>query len=230
MQRGRMLGKGAFGRVYALLDGSDITMVGKFAPRDKYTQLEIDIHKSLQHPNVVSFLKQYHYNATSLMCLEYCPHGTLADVARKNPTNQEIVFYLRQLQSALVYVHGAHIIHRDVKLPNLLLKGAVVKLADFGLSTYGPIGHGCTGTLEYMAPEVVLKKPYTYTADVWSFAVCAYALMHNGNGPFDADPNDSVHNTRDFIIYMQVPADTWPVLQSCFVAADKRPSMDAIEL
>ncbi len=228
MQRGRMLGKGAFGRVYELLNGLDIVMVGKFAARGKYTQQEIDIHKSLQHPNIVTFLKQYHYNETTLMCLEYCPHGTLADVAKKNPTDKEVVFYLRQLKNALVYVHAANIIHRDVKLENLLLKGAVLKLADFGLSAYGPIAHECSGTIEYMAPEVIMKKPYTYTVDVWSFAVCGYALLHRGTSLFEGHSN---HSTRNRIVHIKLPATyIWTALRDCFVLADTRPSMEAVEL
>ena len=89
------------------------------------------------------------------------------------------------------------VVHRDVKLENIMMTSreddAVPKLIDFGLSKIiGPyeIATEPFGTLGYAAPEVLLKKNYTYSCDCWSIGVIAYTLIC-GCLPFD-HPNNKV--------------------------------------
>jgi len=92
---------------------------------------------------------------------------------------------------AIQYQHKFGIVHRDLKLENIMMSdgtdNAMPKIVDFGLAKI--IGPGATatepfGTLGYVAPEVLLKKPYTFSCDVWSFGCCLYALL-SGSLPFD---------------------------------------------
>ena len=93
------------------------------------------------------------------------------------------------------YLHGYGIVHRDLKLENILMSdkspSAIPKLVDFGLSKIiGPFESASEpfGTLGYVAPEVLLKKSYSYSCDLWSLGCIAYALI-SGSLPFDhSDP------------------------------------------
>merc|ERR1712008_538967 len=86
------------------------------------------------------------------------------------------------------YMHDRHIVHRDVKLENLLLDEAgTVQIIDFGFSTIVPPGKKLKifcGTPSYMAPEIVARKEYSgFCADVWAMGVLLYALLC-GSFPF----------------------------------------------
>jgi serine/threonine protein kinase len=98
---------------------------------------------------------------------------------------------MRETVSALSFCHTKGIIHRDIKPENLIMSDhsdrACVKLADFGLSKQlspgAKIVQYC-GTPEYMAPEVLYKRPYDAKVDVWSFGVLLYYIMA-GVHPFE---------------------------------------------
>ena len=96
-----------------------------------------------------------------------------------------------QIGLALKYLHHIGVIHRDLKLENVMMSDtsdeALPKLVDFGLATLiGPSNTASDpfGTLGYVAPEVLKKKQYTYSCDVWSFGCILYALL-SGSLPFD---------------------------------------------
>lgn len=97
--------------------------------------------------------------------------------------------YIRCIADALKYLHSKHVIHRDIKPENLLLglKGEV-KLADFGWSVHAPSLRRQTmcGTLDYLPPEMVERKPHDANVDIWSLGVLAYEFL-TGNAPFVAD-------------------------------------------
>lgn len=96
-----------------------------------------------------------------------------------------------QLINAVRYLHDFGIVHRDLKLENVMMSDtsnlAKPKIVDFGLAKI--IGPNETadepfGTLGYVAPEVLKKKPYTFSCDVWSIGCILYALL-SGSLPFD---------------------------------------------
>ena len=146
-----------------------------------------------------------------------------------------ILQHAKELASALNYLHSevhplAMIIHRDLKPENLgLTADGVLKLFDFGLcrcvqkrqsdeGTYQMTG--CAGSLRYMAPEVVLKKPYTEKVDVYSYGLVIWAIAKNDN-PYKYYDRET-HRSRVVLkgerpeLYSQWPKDFRDLLTMCW--------------
>ena len=103
-----------------------------------------------------------------------------------------------QLSTALYYLHSYGIAHRDLKPENILMtddtEQAQLKIVDFGLSKIiGPseTSNDPFGTLSYVAPEVLLQKPYGKEVDYWSLGVITYLLLC-GTLPFDAENDKEI--------------------------------------
>jgi polo-like kinase 1 len=109
---------------------------------------------------------------------------------RKRLHELEVQCYAMQIISALKYLHGHRIIHRDLKLGNLFLNDKMeIKLGDFGLATKldfdGEKKRTICGTPNYIAPEVLEgKSGHSYEVDVWSLGVIIYTLII-GKPPFE---------------------------------------------
>ena len=155
---------------------------------------EISIHKSLNHPNIVKFLDFFEDAKNVYIILELCEDGNLNDHFKKSKTlkESEVRMYTRQMISALKYCHDRNIIHRDLKLGNLLLKngGKTIKLGDFGLSSRLEYKEQrrrtICGTPNYIAPEIIgAKTTHSFEVDVWSLGVIIYILLV-GNAPFSS--------------------------------------------
>lgn len=187
----KVLGEGSSGRVYLGKKREDGELIAvkrmrkdKTAP--KRLEAEIFIMKTLFHPNVISLYffeetDKYHY-----IGMEYGGERDLFDVLYSSEGNRlceaEAAHYCRQILSALAYIHSKNILHRDVKLENVLVsERKVVKLTDFGLAKLhdGSMSsrHTLCGSLSYLAPEVHNLEVYGPAADVWSFGVVAYCCV-----------------------------------------------------
>ena len=173
---------------------------------------EVAIHKSLHHPNIVEFQGVFQDENYVYLVLELCPNGTVLDMLKAhNPFSEEqtskICF---QLCNALVYLHDHKVIHRDLKLQNLLLDhNNRLKLADFGLSAQlsndDEKKMTICGTPSYLSPEVVGggKKGHTYSVDVWATGVCAF-LMMTGKQPFQSSDKKITYKKISHVNYV------WP--------------------
>ncbi|XP_029817140.1 ribosomal protein S6 kinase-related protein [Manacus vitellinus] len=121
----------------------------------------------------------------------YCSTGDLHALWRAAGCFAEatVRLFAAELVLVLVYLHDLGIMHRDVKMENILLdERGHLKLTDFGLSRYlqwGERAHTICGTLQYMAPEVLSGGPYSHAADWWSLGVLLFALA---SGEFPVAP------------------------------------------
>ncbi|KAJ4775514.1 protein kinase family protein [Rhynchospora pubera] len=119
--------------------------------------------------------------------LELVTQGSLASVYRRyRLEDSQVSAYTQQILNALIYLHDRNIIHRDIKCSNILVdKNGRVKLSDFGLAKQldALVTNSFRGTPYWMAPEVVLVKPYGPPADIWSLG-CTVLEMLTGDLPY----------------------------------------------
>ena len=226
----KFLGKGSYGEVYlSKKEGKSEffatkKMDRKFADSpqvSKYLKNEIAILKELKHKNIVKLedvkITKNHY----YIVMEYCNGGSLSDCLKKyqnifgQPFSQEIVQYImRQIINVMKYIHSKGIIHRDLKLDNILVNfdsdfdknnlnmlKAVIKIIDFGLSTYMGSSNLCYSTVGSpinMDPNILIKMNdnkmgintgkklgYDQKADVWSLGTLCYEMLI-GKSAFDS--------------------------------------------
>jgi polo-like kinase 1 len=145
--KGKLLGTGGFAKCYEAVSGEDGKLyAAKVIPkksinekRQRYKLLiEIKIHKSLKHKYIVEFIDAFEDKENIYILLEYCRNYTLKDLAkrRKRLTEFETRIYISQIVKAMIYIHQQGIIHRDLKLGNILINDQMdAKICDFGLST-----------------------------------------------------------------------------------------------
>ncbi len=133
--------------------------------------------------------------------MEYLSGGDFFSFLQKRDfrINEDIAKRItHQLATALYYLHSFGIVHRDLKPENILMvkrdDTSDVKIVDFGLSkTFGP-GETCKepfGTLCYVAPEILLQRPYDKSVDLWSLGVILH-LMLSSTLPFDSSDDKEI--------------------------------------
>ena len=170
--------------------------------------VEIEALRQLKHPNIIHLNDVYITPHKIYIIMELMEGGELFDyvVERGTLTELEASDLVRQVTSALEYMHSQGIVHRDLKPENLLLKTKssskntiipTVKIIDFGLSKcmHQPgAGSGdmktmtrsFLGTRGYLAPEMLQRRAYNKSVDVWALGVIAFVLLC-GCLPFDDD-------------------------------------------
>ncbi|KAL4063794.1 hypothetical protein V8B97DRAFT_671057 [Scleroderma yunnanense] len=193
---GKVIGEGAYGKVRIGTHRLTSTRVAiKQIPKAMSASLtrEIHHHRQLHHPHVTQMYEVIATESHIWIVTELCCGGELFDyLAEKGRLSEDetrIIF--GQLCLAVAYLHDKGIVHRDLKLENVLLdERCRVKLGDFGFTreyeraVYMETFCGTTG---YAAPEVLQGKRYLGPeVDVWSMGVILYCLL-TGTLPFDDD-------------------------------------------
>ncbi|KAF9449780.1 Pkinase-domain-containing protein [Macrolepiota fuliginosa MF-IS2] len=208
------LGEGGFARVFEVKDSRDTRLACKVITKTSLktkkakTKLwaEIKIHRSLEHPNIVRFHDCFEDGENVYMTLELCPSGSLMDMLRRRRrfTEPEARYFMVQLIGACHYMHTHQVIHRDLKLGNLLLDANMnIKVADFGLAALienpGERKKTICGTPNYIAPEVLFDtvNGHSFEVDTWSIGVILYTLII-GRPPFQTkDVKEIYKRIRD---------------------------------
>ncbi|XP_058417306.1 mitogen-activated protein kinase kinase kinase 3 isoform X4 [Diceros bicornis minor] len=199
-RRGKLLGQGAFGRVYLCYDvdtGRELASKQvQFDPDSPETskevsalECEIQLLKNLQHERIVQYYGCLRDRAekTLTIFMEYMPGGSVKDQLKAYGALTESVTrkYTRQILEGMSYLHSNMIVHRDIKGANILRDSAGnVKLGDFGaskrLQTICMSGTGMrsvTGTPYWMSPEVISGEGYGRKADVWSLGCTVVEML-----------------------------------------------------
>ncbi|XP_023686061.1 calcium/calmodulin-dependent protein kinase type II subunit gamma isoform X9 [Paramormyrops kingsleyae] len=189
------LGKGAFSVVRRCVKKSTgqeyaakIINTKKLSARDhQKLEREARICRLLKHPNIVRLHDSIAEEGFHYLVFDLVTGGELFEdiVAREYYSEADASQCINQILESVSHIHQHDIVHRDLKPENLLLaskmKGAAVKLADFGLAIEvqgdQQAWFGFAGTPGYLSPEVLRKDPYGKPVDIWACGVILYILL-----------------------------------------------------
>ncbi|XP_036430378.1 calcium/calmodulin-dependent protein kinase type II delta chain isoform X6 [Colossoma macropomum] len=189
------LGKGAFSVVRRCVKKSTgqeyaakIINTKKLSARDhQKLEREARICRLLKHPNIVRLHDSISEEGFHYLVFDLVTGGELFEdiVAREYYSEADASHCINQILESISHIHQHDIVHRDLKPENLLLaskmKGAAVKLADFGLAIEvqgdQQAWFGFAGTPGYLSPEVLRKDPYGKPVDIWACGVILYILL-----------------------------------------------------
>ncbi|XP_063396452.1 uncharacterized protein LOC134681014 isoform X2 [Mytilus trossulus] len=213
---GKTLGKGTFGKVELATHGVTgckvaIKIIDTRKIKEEYVQQnlhrEARILGQLRHPNIIRLYETL--KATTLYCLvlECAAGGDLLAYIKTHKENclpeEKVRVYMRQLISAVHYLHERGVAHRDLKMENIMLdeKKRNIKLVDFGLSntfTRDELMKTHCGSLEYAAPELFeMSEKYGPEIDIWALGVIMYAMLV-GKLPFTTAYTDQYRRQKLF--------------------------------
>ncbi len=204
----KLIGKGAFGKVTLgihKLTGKYVAIkaIEKSHMQDDFSRRkvfrEVYILKKIRHANVIRLLEVFESSKHLLIVMEYAGGGDLLQYIRKKKRldESEARGLFRQIVYGLGHIHAHSVLHRDIKLDNMLLDTEHgVKICDFGVSKILDrslvIKEQC-GTPAYIAPEIISDTGYKgFYSDHWSLGVLLYSMLC-GTVPFKAANMEELH-------------------------------------
>jgi len=193
------LGEGGFGKVLRARHAASGELVAakviSEGTKSEATRLEVELLDRLLHPNICELRGHEARGEDYILYLELCPNGELfhrvCSSLQGHLTEDEARPYVAQLVSAVAFMHSLGVVHRDLKLENVLLDAhGRCKICDFGLAhAYAPEAaqqasadarwlYEVCGSKSYTAPEVLEGRGYDgYPIDVWSLGICIFAML-----------------------------------------------------
>ncbi|KAL2806544.1 serine/threonine-protein kinase 33 isoform b [Daubentonia madagascariensis] len=213
---GRILGQGSFGMV---IEATDKETETKWAIKKvnkekagssavKLLEREVNILKSVKHEHIIHLEQIFETPKKMYLVMELCEDGELKEILDRKGhfSENETRWIIQSLASAIAYLHSNDIVHRDLKLENIMVKSSFIddnnelnlniKVTDFGLAvkkqgrSEAMLQTTC-GTPIYMAPEVINAHDYSQQCDIWSIGVIMYILLC-GEPPFLASSEDKL--------------------------------------
>ena len=195
----KRIGEGSFGKVYqavSILTGKEVA-IKKFDKAEIKTEMakqkifqEAKIVNMLDHPNIARLLEVFENKGNIFCVMEYAKEGDILNLIKtRGPLDENTArFIVVQVAQGLKYCHSKNILHRDIKLDNVLLsENYTAKICDFGISRVvkkGELIFEDSGTPAYTAPELVSGKGYSgFQADVWSLGIMLFVMV-TGKVPF----------------------------------------------
>uniref|UniRef100_A0A4W2G7G7 Serine/threonine-protein kinase 33 n=1 Tax=Bos indicus x Bos taurus TaxID=30522 RepID=A0A4W2G7G7_BOBOX len=174
----------------------------------KLLEREVDILKSVKHEHIIHLEQVFETPKKMYLVMELCEDGELKEILERKGhfSENETRWIIQSLASAIAYLHNKDIVHRDLKLENIMVKSSFIdannemnlniKVTDFGLAVKK---HGRSevmlqttcGTPIYMAPEVINAHDYSQQCDIWSIGVIMYILLC-GKAPFMASSEEKL--------------------------------------
>ena len=228
----KKIGEGAYGKIYKVrnkqsgdiramkqITKAKITDMGKF-------QTEIKILSMLDHPNIVRLFEVIEDDKYYNLLEELCTGGELLTRAQSSQLKEkDIARIFNQIMSGVAYIHGMGIVHRDLKLENILFSSedpmSPIKIIDFGFGVFMGKGEekqlkekegetdlkkfgfkrlkSKVGTLYYISPEII-KGNYDEKCDIWACGVILYILLA-GYPPFSGNTDKEVYSQITNIKY-----------------------------
>jgi tRNA A-37 threonylcarbamoyl transferase component Bud32 len=223
-----LIGKGAFSEVYRCIHNRTnksfaIKIMNKnnLINLNSYDNVKEELHilnilKLGNHPNIITIKDIYEDDINVYVITEYIESGDLLEIVIGKPrlSEQNIIKILKQMLNSLEYLHNFGYIHRDIKLENILSDlDYNIKLTDFGLSKnlFTEDITLMSGTLPYVAPEIISGKKQTGLIDVWSLGICMH-ILYKGNSPFEVNANtdeEILHNilNKELVFELNNPID-----------------------
>ena len=193
----KKIGSGSFGKVYEAIK-NDKQFAIKFIDLDDikkdelvYSAIknEVNISQKTLNENFVKIYESFEYiiegETFYLIIMEKCD-GNLRDFIYSNeykPSNEKTFSFIRQIISAINEIHKQNIIHRDLKLENILFINDTIKISDFGISKYAINNSNFISKVGYSSPQMIKELNYSNKTDIWSAGIICYEIA-NKKYPF----------------------------------------------
>ncbi|KAG0343693.1 hypothetical protein BG004_005075, partial [Podila humilis] len=212
---GPVIGQGTYGKVKTAthaLTGQQVAVKIVAKTHASIITREIYHWRCLTHPNIAHLHEVLTTESKIYMVTEYCPNGELLEAlirdGRCKPSLAKKWF--RQICLAIQHCHSRKIVHRDLKLENILLDSQNnIKLIDFGFTREcesKKLLESYCGSAAYTAPEIIMGKKYSGPeADIWSLGVILYTLLA-GYLPFD-DDNEKIVQDKIVDLEYEIPTE-----------------------
>lgn len=217
----KLCGTGNFGEVFKCKDvrtdeAVALKLLKKIDSQDVYQMRERVNHKTLKHPHIVKYIKDFPLDDLHCVVMEFMSGGNLYQRVRSRKCESEARarWYFQQIVFGAQYCHMKGIVLRDIKLDNVLLDGnqKIAKLCDFGLSKNCAIRNDNAGTRVgtpmYTAPEIIFPHEGNIDwekVDVWALGICLFFMVF-GHFPFLEDkPNKGALSPQFFVRLLSTP-------------------------
>ncbi|GAW83358.1 serine/threonine protein kinase [Plasmodium gonderi] len=239
----KRIGSGGFGIVFQGIHIQTKQRVAlKFIPKSNFLDvtdvhrvfIEIQTLRGLIHNNIIKMYDVNHFQNYVCLIMEYAINGDLKNYILKNNgylSEKQAHDLFVQIVKGVYYCHSKHIVHRDLKLENILLdENMTCKIADFGLSDFVNVDQNIkteAGTKAYIAPEIIFNQTINYSVfklDIWSLGILLF-IMTQGFPPFKYVENDIKYFDSSTLNYPNDVSDDLKSLISLMLNVDpnKRP-------